>query len=348
MYSSGGRLITLFGNVHAKRAARFHLIFNTAGVVWVLAIFSLFTEMADSLQMWKNGWELSAFAGFDTNATEEAIKSRTIATTQGLAFFHTVFNITNVLLLIFFVPWLEKLVIRLKPSTGDEDEQFRLKYIGTNLMQTPELNITNARKEMYVFARVIEKMALSFMALIHERYKDEEKLAAKMKKREEITDRIELEIVHFLSRISESDLTEESSQKIRSLHRMANDMERIADIYYEMTRNYQRLSEHKIILPATARKDLEDMLELVTTVVKTMRVNIEGSSSDIVMKQIYEIEKEIDAMRDKIKAAHYKRLEKGVYSARAGVIFIDFVNRAEKIGDHIVNVHEALTGIKNP
>ena len=117
---------------------------------------------------------------------------------------------------------------------------------------------------------------------------------------------------------------------------------------HEMTRNHQRLNEHKIILPETAKKDIEEMMDLVTSAIKQMRNNIEGHVDKISMKKIYELEKEIDSKRDVIRSAHYTRLEKGIYNARAGVIFIDFVNRAEKIGDHVVNVNEALTGAKQP
>jgi len=316
-------IAALVGNVHAKRAARFHTMFNIIGVFWMLIIFNQFVPF---IKETANSWGL----------TDEL----------SLALFHSGFNIINVSILVWFVPGLEKLVIKLTPSKGQVDEEFRLRYISAGLMSTPELSLTEAKKELQVFGKIVDKIGFSFSALLFERNKDPQAIIDKIRKREEITDDLEVELGNYLTKVSESDLSHQASEKIREFLSMANDLERVADIYYMMTKNYQRMVKQEIKLPEESMQELKEMLDLVYNSIKVMRKNMELDREEIVLKEVYQIESETKSMRKKLVKNHYDRLERNVYSSTAGVIYLDYVVRAERIVAHIVNVNESMVGLK--
>jgi len=113
-----------------------------------------------------------------------------------------------------------------------------------------------------------------------------------------------------------------------------------------MTKNYERMKQQKVKLPEEALKELKELMDILYKAIKLMRKNLGGDSGDLAMKEVYRLEKQIDLKRDDIRQNHYKRLEKGIYDVQAGVIYLDFINRIEKIGDHLVNVNEAIYGLK--
>lgn len=312
------------GNVYAKRAARFHTLFNLIGVLWMLLIFSWYAPFIEAK---------AKMAGLDDKLA--------------LAVFHSSFNILNVVLLIWFIPYLEKLVVRLQPSKGLGDEEFRLRFISAGLMSTPELSLAEAKKELQIFAKLIDKMSFSFTALLFDRHKDKEAIIEKIRKREDITDELELELTEYLTKVSESDLSRDASERVRDMLSMANDLERVADIYYMMTKNYQRMVKQNIKLPEDVMQELKELLDMVYNGIKLMRKNMElDNIDDVQMKEAYALEADVKALRKKLVKLHYNRLKKSVYGPMAGVVYLDYVVRAERIVAHIVNVNESMAGIK--
>lgn len=317
-------LAAAIGNVYAKRAARFHTLFNLIGVLWMLLIFSWFAPFIETK---------AKAAGLDDKLA--------------LAVFHSSFNILNVVLLIWFIPYLEKLVVRIQPSRGIGDEEFRLRFISAGLMSTPELSLAEAKKELQIFAKLIDKMSFSFTALLFDRHKDKAAIIEKIRKREDITDELELELTDYLTKVSESDLSRDASERVRDMLSMANDLERIADIYYMMTKNYQRMVKQNIKLPEDVMQELKELLDMVYNGIKLMRKNMElDNIDDVKMKEAYALEADVKALRKKLVKLHYNRLKKSIYGPMAGVVYLDYVVRAERIVAHIVNVNESMAGIK--
>ncbi|MCC5914113.1 MAG: Na/Pi cotransporter family protein [Balneolaceae bacterium] len=330
-------IAALIGNVHAKRAARFHFIFNVFGVLWMLMLINPFLIGIDNIMQYFN-------PGIES-ILDDTIEARAAAT-LGLSLFHTTFNVLNVILLFAFVPAIIRIVERFQKDTDKSDMAFRLKYISAGLMSSAELSIAQAHKEVELFGKLIEKMHYSFSGLFFKKQKKQEKFLKKIAKREQITDNIELEISEYLTRISNSNLSDEATRKVRNIHSMINDLERIGDLYYQMSKTFEDMGKLGVELPEEAVNEVGAYLDVVLKGIKVMRKNMEGVNGTISLEEAVAIENEINAMRDKLKEEHYKRLEDNSYTSQAGVIFLDFVTRLEKIGDHILNVNEALAGRK--
>lgn len=329
-------IAALVGNVHAKRAARFHLIFNVIGVCWMLLILEPFLGGIDRVMQtfWTDG---SSVFGVDDVSRANA--------TLALSLFHTSFNVINVLLLIAFVPRIIKLVERMQGDT-EKDKPFRLEYISAGLMSSAELSIAQAHKEIEQFGKMIEKMHFSFSGLFFKKQKKQQQFLEKIKKREQITDNIELEVTEYLTRISGFNLSDSATRRIRAMHSIINDLERIGDLYFQMSKTFEQMMEHQIDLPEDAKKEVGEMLDLLHGAIQLMRSNLDRQNGEVDLMEALKLEKGINELRDRLKDEHFSRLEKGGYDAREGVMYLDLITRMEKIGDHILNVNEAIAGRK--
>ncbi|MCH8557839.1 MAG: Na/Pi cotransporter family protein [Balneolia bacterium] len=331
-------IAAIIGNVHAKRAARFHFFFNVAGVVWMLIVIYPFLNGIDAVMQWFSPGSLSVFSD-DPAARPNA--------TLALSLFHTSFNIINVTLLFAFVPMLIRLVERIQPDKGGSDDRFELKYINIGLMSSSELSIEQAKKEISLFAKMIEKMHYGFTGLLYKKQEKRRKFLKKLEKREDITDQLEVEIAEYLVQISENtNISSHSIRKIRNMQSIINDLERIGDIYFQMSKTYERAMDSGELLPGEALEELREMLEAVHDAIIIMKDNILAHTHEVDMDAAIAAENRINEVRDRLREGHYARLELGTYSVRAGIIYLDYLNRLEKIGDHIINVSEAAGGKK--
>ena len=324
-------LAAMIGNIHAKRAARAHFIFNVFGVVWMIGLFSFFIGSIDSYMQ-------------STQGVSPLDSEQYAAVPIALSLFHTTFNVINTLLLISFVNFIAKTVIKMVPSKGD-DEEYHLEHIGLNMIQTPDISILEARKEIAKFGGITIKMSGMVNNLI-EKKKDSkiDKLVERIKKYEEITDRIEVEIATFLSKVSEGNISEESSFKIRSLLSINNDMERIGDIFYQMSLAISKKKEDKIGFTDGQKTGLDKMFVLVDEAFGIMDKNLTTDYSKVTVTEALEKEREINAMRNELRRNHMQKIEKGEYDILSGMAYIDLVSLLERVGDHIINVTEGVVG----
>jgi phosphate:Na+ symporter len=329
-------IAALIGNVHAKRSARFHFFFNVIGVCWMLIVITPFLTGIDRIMMAVVPDSLSVFS--------EDIASRANAT-LALSLFHTLFNVINVLVLFAFVPLLIRLVERIQPDKGGADDQFRLEYISAGLMTSAELSIEQAKKEVGLFVRLVEKMHYSLTGLLFKEPAKRRKFIKKIEKREEITDRLEVEIAEYLVNISENaNLSIETVRKIRNMQSMISDLERIGDIYFQISKTIERMIDDNQELPPEALEELREMLDAIHNAILIMKDNVNGAIRDVRLGDAIKAEEIINALRDKLRNQHYERLENGSYTVKSGINYIDVLNRLEKIGDHIINVSEAASG----
>jgi phosphate:Na+ symporter len=329
-------LAAIVGNVHAKRSARFHFVFNFFGVVWVMLIFHQFLSVIDLLI---TDW-------FGASPFSANIEDRTSVMVFAISLFHTSFNLMNVALFIGFVPLLEKLVIKMQPAKSEADQEFRLEYIGSGLLNTSELSILEARKEISKYAVRVSKMFQFVPELLVEQDKKKfDELFKRTEKYEEIADSMEVEIADFLIKVSQEEMSEEGSHKVRSMLRVISNIEKIADICYQMALSIQRKNIDKAWFTQAQRDNLKEMFSLVEKGFKITMTNLDAPEGKENIQAAVEIEHEINNLRDRIRDDHFKSIEKGDYNIKSGLYYNGIYSSCEKLGDHLLNINEAVTGI---
>lgn len=326
-------IAALVGNVHARRAARFHFFFNIIGVLWMMAVIFPVLNLMDWVVQTATGHPVSVIGG-----AAEARPNATLA----LSLFHTTFNILNVVFLFAFVPYLIRFVEYIQPDHRGEDDEFHLRYISVGVMSSPGLALEQAKKEIQHFADIVEKMQGLVAELLFSPDSDKEKLVARIRKYEQSTDTLEVEISDYLVHISEgTHLERNTTERIRFMQTMINDLERIADIYYQISKLAQRMASANASWPEQANEDMVSMVNTLKKTIRFMGENVRLEPAAVDLEKAIVMEDELDALRNEYRDRHYLRLELGAYAPQAGVIFIDMLNRLERIGDHVLNVNES-------
>ena len=323
-------LAAIVGNVHAKRAARAHLIFNIFGVIWILFLFSFFIKGID--------WYMIRTLG-----TSPMDPDNPESIPVALSIFHSSFNIINTLVLVGFARVIERVVTRMVPSDGDEE--FHLEFIGSSIIRTPDMSIVEARKEIAKFGKITVKMASQMTSLLGKR--KDEKIAKKIDKihtYEQITDRLEVEVASFLTKVSQGNISEEVSSRILGLLSINNDLERIGDLFYQMALAVNRKTESNVWFTDEQQKNLLEMMALVGEAVAIMNQNLKSDDAATNYDAALQKEKEIDAKRNDLRRKHLKDIEKGRYDIQSSMIYSDLFTIMERSGDHIYNVTRAISG----
>lgn len=322
-------IAAIVGNVHAKRAARAHLIFNVFGVTWLILIFP-----------WYIGW-IDQLVSIELPSPSISQESRPVA----LALFHTIFNIANVLILVWFTPRIAKIVTKMVPSRSSKDEDFSLDYISAGVLSTPELFLLEAQKELAKFGKITSKMSKFVQNLMFEQDKKEKKkLYGRIEKYEDITDKVEIEISRYLNECAENELSHESTMKVRAMLAITNDLERIGDIFYQMSVAFKRKEEEKIWFTPEQRANIKSMLVAIDEAFVVMIANLNKNTKEIDIAEALQKEETINKLRDKYRADYLASIEDHEFNIKSGVIYTDLIYSCEKVGDHIINVTEALIG----
>ncbi len=322
-------LAAIVGNVHAKRAAFSHFIFNIFGVIWIILFLSPFLSVINDY--------LTSSEGVSPVNNPEAVPI-------ALSLFHTSFNILNVLILIWFVPLIARTVMKVVKSKGD-DEEFRLEYIGTGLMNTSELSLQEAKKETAHFGKIIKKMSNAFKNLLdEEKPKKQRKLLKKIRKFEEITDQMEVEISEYLSKVTDGSLSSDASTRVVSLLSITNDLERVGDVFFQMSKDIENKLEQELHFSKSQKNNLYKMIELVENAIVVMNDNLEDNYRSVDITKALEAERAIDNFRNELRKDYIEGMDKKSFDSKLGSLYKDVFQSFEKVGDHIINVTEAITG----
>jgi len=325
-------LAALVGNVHAKRAAFAHFIFNVFGVIWIVILMRPFVAAIGSYVAYQTG--------MSPETNPEAIPI-------ALSVFHTAFNIINTLILVWFVKYIAQIVTKVIKAKGDDADEFKLEYIGTGLLNTAELSLEEAQKETASFGNVIQKMSGVLGDLLTEpKAKKQKKLFKKMKKMEDATDHLEEEIVKYLTKVSDGTLSSEASTRVTSLLSIVNDMERIGDVFYQMSRDFETKYEDSKSETFTKKQvaSLSDMYKLLNEAINVMVKNLNSTYKNVSIDEALDYELSIDKMRNKLRKEHTKHMQDKNFNIRMGALYQDLFQSMEKIGDHVINVTESITG----
>lgn len=321
-------LAALGAGTEARRAALAHLLFNVFGVIWVLAVFFPFVDM------------VCRIVGYDTSSVN------TEKLPVVLAMFHTCFNILNTTVLIGFVPQIERVVCWILPDKKQaEQDELRLKYIQANIVQTPEISVLQAQKETTRFA---ESVRLMFGVVSEMFANSDEKRSDNyfkhIEQEEKMSDRMELEIAHFLEQVGTDHLSDETKQKIRQMMREVGELESIADACYNIARIIHRRDQTGKKFTSQQVNDLQAMMALCEEALDKMFTIVDGQNEEDNIDETMRVEKGINAMRDRLRTENVEAVNKHSYDYTLGTLFDDIVGELERLGDYVVNVVEAKIG----
>ncbi len=354
-------LASMSGNVAAKRAAMGHLLFNMFGMLWTLIVFYPFVRLNVDITKWLgqgNPNEIFSFVNrleatdpklynslFDGSLPNGHPVLADIAAMQfsvsfGMSMFHTVFNLINVTIMIWLTNVYVKVVEKLVPSRHSEEE-FQLKFISGGLMSASELNISQAEKELVVYAQRVQRMVGMAQNLVHTKPGDDfTNQYSRIEKYEEISDRMEIEIANYLNRCSEGRLSNEGKHRIASMLRIDSEIESIADCCYGIAKILIRRQENRVDFNEEIYHNIDSMFIAVESAMTNMLLllrNFETAEENDIIAS-YNKEREINNMRNQLRTANVKNINDHHYEYQAGIFYMDIVGSLEKVGDYIINV----------
>ena len=338
-------------NTSAKRAARAHTIFNIVGVIWVLIVFGPIVKLISYIMVGLGfqdpvvaSSQLAAIAEGTMEGNAEAVELYKNSLLYGIAMLHTLFNVTNTLILIWFTPLIEKAVVWLVKEPKGETEVFRLKYISGGPLSTAELSISEAQQEIIHFAEICSNGFGYIRQAINETDPEKfDKLNDKLIKYEEITDRIEYEIATYLNEVSRNEISDEVRDKIKDMYKIIGELESLGDSGEAIGRILKRKEVHGKIFDKTILDRLNKMMDLVQKGYDVMIENLKNDNlKDITNAE--NCEYNINECRNHLREEHIVNIESNSYNYLTGVYFMDVLSELEKVGDFLINISQAVVG----
>ena len=328
----------LTANTQARRAAMAHMVFNIFGVLWILCIFHPFIHLVC-------GW-----VGFDDamEKTDPHFVANAAKLSFVLAAFHTTFNLSNTFILVWFIPQIEKLVCKIiRPKKNADEDDFRLRFIQSGIMKTPEISVLEAQKEIHSFAVRIQRMFGMVKTLLGETNEDKfVKLYSRIEKYEGISDNMEIEIAKYLDQVSDSHLSDETKAKIRAMLREISEIESIGDSCFNIARTLNRRFKGKEDFITSQYEHMHQMMELTDNALTQMNITLVGHKGDNDANLSFNIENEINNYRNQLKSQNINDVNNHLYTYAIGTMYMDIIQECEKLGDYVVNVVEARMGVR--
>ena len=328
----------LTANTQARRAAMGHMVFNVFGVLWILCVFRPFIHLVC-------GW-----VGYDD--VMEKNDPHFVANAAKLSFvlaaFHTTFNLSNTFILVWFIPQIEKLVCKIiRPKKNADEDDFRLRFIQSGIMKTPEISVLEAQKEIHCFAERIQRMFGMVKELLGETNDDKFiKLYTRIEKYEGISDNMEIEIAKYLDQVSDSHLSDETKAKIRAMLREISEIESIGDSCFNIARTLNRRIRGKEDFIPSQYEHMHQMMELTDNALTQMNITLVGHKVDNDANLSFNIENEINNYRNQLKSQNINDVNNHLYTYAIGTMYMDIIQECEKLGDYVVNVVEARMGVR--
>ena len=328
----------LTANTQARRAAMAHMVFNIFGGLWILCVFRPFIHLVC-------GW-----VGFDDmmEKNDPHFVANAAKLSFVLAAFHTTFNLSNTFILVWFIPQIEKLVCKIiRPKKNADEDDFRLRFIQSGIMKTPEISVLEAQKEIHCFAERIQRMFGMVKELLGETNDDKFiKLYTRIEKYEGISDNMEIEIAKYLDQVSDSHLSDETKAKIRAMLREISEIESIGDSCFNIARTLNRRIRGKEDFIPSQYEHIHQMMELADNALTQMNITLVGHKGDNDANLSFNIENEINNYRNQLKSQNINDVNNHLYTYAIGTMYMDIIQECEKLGDYVVNVVEARMGVR--
>lgn len=364
-------LASMSGNVAAKRTAMGHLLFNLLGTIWTLAVFYPFVDLNSWITEEIGLGDPAGLYNYVSNlqATDPGVYNQVMATgvptddgvvlhhrsviaqmqvsvSFGLSIFHTVFNLINLSIMIWLTNVYVKIVEILVPAKHSGDDEFQLKFISAGILSASELNISQAEKEMHVFAERVGRMLPMARDLVHTKAGSDDfnRTYSRLEKYEEISDRMELEIANYLNRCAEGRLSNESKRRLTAMLSIDSEIESIADAMLGVGKILLRKQESGVHFNDEIYSNIDLMFGYVEKSVGGMLKvlsNLENvDEHDIIA--CYNREREINNLRNQLRTTNVVNINGRHYEYQSGIYYMDIISTLEKAGDFIINVVDTI------
>ena len=324
------QVVAMTTGTTGKRTARAHLVFNVAGaLLFIIPFYPICNGVM--------------FISRQLDSLLPNIPLLPLAITV----FHTLFNVVTTIVLAFFIPQIEKLVTLMVPDKkGEGEEEFRLTYLEPTLLSTAELNLQSAKSEILEFSKRVLRMYTFLPGLRTAKNEEEfDAVLARISKYEGITDRMEMEISKFLTRVGSGDVSQHASERIGSMLRIIDNLESIGDAVYQIGITRKNKREDAVHFDEGLNANLDHMTELVQKALDVMDANLHDyDHADL--DAAYAAEHDINIYRDELRAKHLEALKQGTYDYSIGNAYSGLYALYEKLGDYVINVSEAIVGTK--
>lgn len=331
-------LASLAANAAAKKAALGHLLFNCFGTIWTLCLIGPFLSLVV--------WVTKTIFGLDPYNDLASGPAISI----GMSVFHTMFNMVNVVIMIWLTEYYVKICNFLIKTKKKDEEEFQLKYISAGMLAAGELNITQAQREIVVYAERVDKMFNMVKALQHTTPDTEEfnKLFSRIGKYEEISDRMEIEIANYLNKVVDGRLSYESKRRIAEMLNIVSEIESIADSCNNLARTMVRQHEAKVSFNEVVSNNIDTMFKYVTEALDNMLIilrDIENADESDTMAS-YNKEREINNYRNSLRSENVDNINQKIYPYEEGIYYMDIICESERLCDYIVNVVDCVRAQK--
>ena len=361
-------LAAIPANISAKRAALAHTFFNVTGIIWMLFLFYPFLNMVTNVAEFIGFGNPTLFSqelhshpdavriladesgtlGAQETAYQEQLMGYRASTSYGLALFHTLFNLINTFVMI----WLAKIITNIvsfiikKKAT---DEEFQLRYISTGMLSTSELSLIQAWNEIKSYGMRTRKMFAIARSFYEEKNENEGvKLFTRLQKYESISDRMEVEIARYLTKVADGRLSDGSKHQIQKMLRVVSEIESVSDGCYNIARTIVRKNENNAIYTKDMNENIQLMMNLVDKAIQQMIDALENDDvSDEEYNRSKNTENEINNFRNQLKTQNIIDVNAKKYEYQYSVTYMDIITECEKMGDYIINIMEALNQASN-
>ncbi|MBP1082575.1 MULTISPECIES: Na/Pi cotransporter family protein [Bacillus] len=310
-------LASIGASVAAKRAAATHVLFNLIGTAIFLVLLKPFTSFIVFLQ---SAWSL------DPKMT--------------IAFAHGIFNTTNTLIQLPFVAVLAFLVTKIIPGK-DTVIEYKAKHLDPIFIeQSPSIALGQAKEEVLRMGEfAIKGLEETYQFLLTKQPKH----AKNAYQIEDAINNLDRKITNYLIELSSASLSDQESEEHNMLMDTVRDIERVGDHFENLIELVEYKMATRVDITESAIDDLKYMIELTVSTIKESLAALDQNDKDIAEKVI-EKEEQIDKLERKLRKQHILRLNKGLCTGQAGIVFVDIISNLERIGDHAVNIAEAVAG----
>lgn len=311
-------IAAITANINSKRAALSHTLFNVFGVIWVLILFYPFTKMVGYI------------VNFDPETHNNAL--------YALSMFHTLFNLCNTIIMIFLIKTIEKIVCKIIPDKNTDNE-FALKFISSGLLQTGELSLIEAEKEIELYTERTHRMLYEAKEYALNSIKDKNNHAERIKHYEEASDNTESAISDYLYNIAATPTSTQLKSTIRSYLYLTSEIESVADRCYNISRLITRKNNDNVVFSDYQISKIAEVFDLIDQHFTILEECVKNKFTDTTKKEIiFELENKINKIRYDIKLENIEKVNMGEHSYISGIYFMDVIEECESLSDAITKI----------